>query len=108
MTKERESLCDNCGACCMGQNLVPLDADREGKYAIPPALLAELLAIAGPEGAFGPLSGDDGCPCVWLDRATGKCKHYEYRPRVCRDFKVGCETCIAQRIEVGLLDARRA
>ncbi len=36
-------------------------------------------------------------PCYWFDHKTRQCKHYEYRPRVCRDFKVGCPDCLGWR-----------
>ena len=32
-------------------------------------------------------------PCVWLDQNTMQCRHHEYRPRVCRDFKIGSRGC---------------
>jgi Fe-S-cluster containining protein len=35
----------------------------------------------------------DGVPCFWL--IGGKCKHYEHRPSVCREFEMGGESCLA-------------
>ncbi len=28
-------------------------------------------------------------PCFWWDAETKSCKHYQYRPRICRDFYCG-------------------
>lgn len=36
-------------------------------------------------------------PCLWFDERTRKCKHYEWRPDVCREFKVGEEDCLRVR-----------
>jgi len=40
---------------------------------------------------------DDGW-CVALDRNTMKCTIYEKRPAICRDFEMGGEECIVERI----------
>jgi len=37
--------------------------------------------------------------CFWFDMESRKCKHHEFRPRVCRDFEVGSEPCIEWRAE---------
>lgn len=94
--------CDDCGACCLGQNLLPLtgnmlDAEDGVSPWIPAPLRQELEAIA-----TGPMFGDDGCACVWLDRATGRCKHHVHRPSTCREFEIGGEGCMKRRAEVGL------
>lgn len=84
--------CDNCGVCCMGQNLLPL------------ALLSEEDA-AFERIAAGPLAGDDRCPCIWLDRETGQCRNYESRPQICRDtLQPGDETCLRLRRDAGIED----
>ena len=84
----------------MGQNLLPLTGNSLDNRILPRRLREELQAIAGPIGEFSPRFGDDGCPCVWLDRATGKCRHYRYRPSVCRELKVGSEACLRIRATV--------
>jgi Fe-S-cluster containining protein len=40
-----------------------------------------------------PAHDDAGTTCVWLAR-DGTCKHYEYRPTVCRDFERGGKDCL--------------
>jgi Fe-S-cluster containining protein len=41
-------------------------------------------------------------PCLWLDPQTRRCRHYEHRPVVCRDFEVGGEECLAHREARGI------
>ena len=100
--------CDGCGACCMGQNLMPLTGNELDKVTLPVELRLELVAITfgthdeNTEGRFGPLFGDDKCPCVWLDRATGRCKHYEHRPSFCRELVCGGKACLRIRRKAGL------
>ena len=96
--------CDGCGACCMGQNLVPYSdislarlACKRPPRAIPLVLLEDLEAIM-----CGPLFGDDNCPCIWLNRASGKCNHHQHRPNVCRDFEIGGEACLEIRRRAGI------
>ena len=36
-------------------------------------------------------------PCIWLDSTTKRCRHYEYRPRLCRNFKLGGADCLGFR-----------
>lgn len=94
--------CDNCGVCCMGQNLLPLTgrqldiADGFSNERLPPRLEKPLLAILN-----GPLLGDDG-PCEWLNRATGRCRYHKYRPSFCQDFQVGGEDCLRIRMQAGV------
>lgn len=53
-------------------------------------MLAEMLERNRTEKAI---------PCLWLDLETMKCKHYEYRPEVCRDPQIdpGTDACLATR-----------
>jgi Fe-S-cluster containining protein len=45
----------------------------------------------------------DDEPCIWFDQETRRCKHYEYRPELCRDFEVGEEDCLRVRFrELGI------
>lgn len=34
-----------------------------------------------------------GKPCLWFDAVTGLCRHYRWRPAVCRVFAVGGKLC---------------
>jgi Fe-S-cluster containining protein len=40
-------------------------------------------------------------PCLWLDPQTKRCRHYEWRPDVCREFPVGGPACFTWRKEYG-------
>jgi Fe-S-cluster containining protein len=61
-----------------------LKADRPDLLA---ALLADYAARRADGGPFF------GTPCIWLDGETRRCRHYEYRPRACREFAVGGTDC---------------
>lgn len=71
--------------------------------AIPKALQDEINHfLNSPRYKFHFITGEHDSPCIWLDEATGKCKHYEIRPDVCREFEVGNISCRMLRKEVGL------
>jgi Fe-S-cluster containining protein len=40
--------------------------------------------------------------CLWFDPVSRKCRHYEHRPPVCREFEVGGEDCLAWRQHRGI------
>jgi Fe-S-cluster containining protein len=40
--------------------------------------------------------------CLWFDVPTRRCRHYEDRPPVCREFEVGGEGCLGWREEFGI------
>lgn len=45
------------------------------------------------------LAGDydpDG-DCIWLDPNTRRCRWYEHRPQICRDYEMGGASCLAER-----------
>jgi Fe-S-cluster containining protein len=65
-----------------------------------PDLLAGLLADQRARRAAGvPLYGT---PCLWYDAGSGRCRHYEYRPRACRAFEVGGVDCRDARRRAGV------
>ena len=45
---------------------------------------------------------DESKPCLWYDAVTRRCKHYEFRPEICREFGVGGEGCLRMRKEAGV------
>lgn len=111
--------CEGCGACCAHIGLPPFEVpnpdlgplpavrpvrfdndqslaqdvlDTELFLAMPAALRAEHAA------AVAALDRDpSGTPCAWLDPATRRCRHYEWRPAACRDWVPGGEGCNAAR-----------
>ena len=93
--------CDGCSACCMEQTTPP------GYYVI-------LMTGAWPPGddwgrferlpieaklAIADADIDSVGPCCWLDVESKRCRWYEWRPQICRDFKVGSESCLSWRCE---------
>ena len=80
MKTERQ--CQKCGNCCQGLGLPPfLDSPEAEILAVmPPELRAEVLATPYTEAA-------NGRPCSWFDPATNQCRHYEFRPVVCRKHR---------------------
>ena len=99
--------CDNCGACCTAQGYLPIHmvGDRpmlKGVNPLPPMLQMELQAVRERFIEEGPHDGPDG-PCIWYDSQTRRCKHYDYRPTLCRDgIKAGDTGCLRWRKERGI------
>lgn len=71
-------------------------------HTLPKELKSEWLQFVSSYEADRKLNGTtdslDG-PCFWFDMESRKCKHHEFRPRVCRDFEVGSEPCVEWRAE---------
>jgi Fe-S-cluster containining protein len=86
--------CANCGICCLGFSLPPFDANELVKAS--DALLREVDAYAR-----SPRHRDTN-PCLWLDLDSGRCKHHEARPVLCRWFEPGGRACDKLRVEAGL------
>ena len=90
--------CEGCGLCCEGiGSPVVLYASRPGYPEThpfrPPGLPAELVAEI--DDHFGGLTrGQEPQDfCLWYDVALRRCRHYEWRPQVCRDYELGCYAC---------------
>lgn len=103
--------CSDCGACCTGQAALPIhlvndNVSLESVTPLPPELAAELRAETERflRDGFPP----DGSPCIWYDAETKRCKHYEYRPVICRDeVQPGDDSCRRWRRSVGVNTQRR-
>lgn len=100
--------CDNCGACCMEQNLIPLRGVRLrqvdelcGNYSLEP-VLPDVLIQSLQGVARSCRAGKKGTPCVWFNRRIGECIEYAYRPLACRNIKVGDEMCMLFRERFGV------
>ena len=37
-------------------------------------------------------------PCAWLDVDKKRCRHYSYRPDICRTFEIGGKWCTQFRV----------
>jgi Fe-S-cluster containining protein len=100
--------CDGCGACCLAVTQPPFYRifDEEGEDAWEqlkrerPELLAEILADRQKRRTAGGPSY--GTPCLWFDQITRQCRHYELRPKACREFEVGSFDCHDARRRAGI------
>lgn len=100
--------CDACGACCRVVTLPPFRRifDGEGEEAWErlrwdhPGLMAEILEAKRVRKATG--GPTFGTPCLWLDAESGRCRHYDHRPRDCREFAVGSPDCRDARRRAGV------
>jgi Fe-S-cluster containining protein len=86
--------CGDCvGACCHHLGTPPYTWSADDT---PPAwAVAEIDAAMAPDWRDRPYYGEG--PCLWLDLETHHCRHYDVRPRVCRDFEPGAESCLEFR-----------
>ena len=100
--------CDGCGACCRVVTRPPFsrvfdDCGEEAWERLKwerPDLMTEFLAdYRASKANGGPFYGT---PCLWLDAETGRCRHYDYRPRACREFDVCGEDCRDARRRQGI------
>ena len=104
MAGESDLNCDDCSACCMQvgnppfllelvggvPRLIPGDdslADYDRLFAAP----------AEAQAAFRARFGKINAVCPWLDEASQRCRHYEFRPDLCRSFEVGGKWCLRHR-----------
>jgi Fe-S-cluster containining protein len=103
----RTETCDNCGACCIAQcsppgylllicqpqrsDEWPDKEDVERVKRLPHGALLVINRYRREAARKGSLPDD--APCVWLDMKTMRCRWYEHRPQICRDFKSGSEDC---------------
>lgn len=99
--------CKGCGMCCMHTRTPPfLMSDDPEWLALPQELRDEIDDwTSGSNPRFNLMADhDDGelNPCLWLDLVTGRCRHYEHRPEICRDYEVGNSSCRTARGLVGL------
>jgi uncharacterized protein len=104
--------CDGCGACCLEQSTPPgylvLAAGLEWPEPEDVQRFAELPADAKASLVHyqQQVASGEACdaerPCIWLDTETMRCRHYEQRPQICRDFERGSGACLAWREEYGI------
>ena len=84
--------------CCMQMRTPPFYGESDPRWkALPEAMQHELARYLLMVKHDGPVN-----PCIWLDILTRKCRHYNLRPGVCRDFEVGNDSCRSFRKDVGL------
>jgi Fe-S-cluster containining protein len=100
--------CTACGACCMVVTAPPFRRvfDGEGEEAWErlrrerPDLVDEIVTDARARSLAGIPSY--GAPCLWFEPETRTCRHYDHRPRACRDFAIGATDCRDARRRAGV------
>jgi Fe-S-cluster containining protein len=92
--RPEDNACEGCGLCCFAFSLPPFDANEHVRA--PEELLREIDAYArSPRHR-------ESLPCPWLDLASGRCRHHEVRPTLCRWFTPGGAACNEVRARAGL------
>lgn len=91
--------CHACGACCLKMESPPFVPNHPDDLHV--AKLPDEVRKNYKRGmeARARAGWPEGTPCFWFDLETRKCRHYEYRPLVCRQFQRGCAACLSYRHE---------
>src|SRR5690349_5952492 len=103
--------CAGCGLCCEGKGSpVVLYASRpewqtEHPFR-PPGLPVELIREIDEHFAGLYRGQESPESCLWFDAEARRCRHYEWRPQVCRDFELAGTACLTLRRAIA--DAQRA
>src|SRR3954471_16852887 len=100
--------CDGCGACCQVVSRPPFyrvfgecgEDTWERLRWERPDLVAEVLADDRARRASG--GPYYGTPCIWFDAGSGRCRHYDERPRACREYELGGADCRDARRRAGV------
>lgn len=91
--------CGACGACCrQGFDLLPV-TPRDPFTKLHPELVQLQHGehvVPRPDGHCVALDGDGTHTAPW------RCRHYDTRPKNCRDFEVAGDACLLARRRVGL------
>jgi Fe-S-cluster containining protein len=111
--------CGGCGKCCQGIGLPPFEAANP-EFGPQPVVTRGLsasqfdaavfdtelfllmpaeLRLAHAEAVLNLTADPSGTPCVWYDAAADRCRHYDWRPTVCRRFEPGSDECEKLRSE---------
>jgi len=104
LTVLHPATCDDCGLCCEGIGspvvLYATGADRSSPHPFRPEGLPESLVEEIDRHFLGLYRGQEPqARCLWFDVETRRCRHYEWRPQVCRDYELGGDACLSRRRE---------
>ncbi len=93
--------CLECGACCRCFPIFVSDEDGEREPLIKENGILERNFLRTEKRAYRlyPLPFHDGCPFLQEDN---RCRIYETRPSVCRQFAVGSAQCLEARKRKGV------
>lgn len=90
--------CEGCGQCCRYVGAPPFSRGLIGEDpywdSLPRPLQSEVLEAERHSGGDGAIPGT---PCIWFDESTERCRHYDLRPTICRNFEVGGADCLEHR-----------
>lgn len=96
--------CEGCSACCERIGCPPFLLDLSSGTPQPVGgddSLADQqrLRDAPPHAraAYFSSHGSINCRCAWLDFENNRCRFYEHRPDICRNFEVGGNWCSQSR-----------
>ncbi|MBX3435963.1 MAG: YkgJ family cysteine cluster protein [Planctomycetaceae bacterium] len=96
--------CDGCGLCCEGIGspvlLYQSVPGHDGPHPQRPPGLPQPLIEEIDLHFLGLLRGQEpqGC-CLWYDPVDRRCRHYDWRPQICRDYERGGDPCLRRRAE---------
>lgn len=111
--------CGGCGKCCHGIGLPPFEASNPafgpqtvvtrgmtaGQYDTAVfdtelfLLMPEELRFAHAELVLNLTADPSGGACAWYDTEADRCRHYDWRPGICRKFLPGSDECVKLRAE---------
>lgn len=99
MSAEFSPSCDTCTAACCGRRSQNMYIDLSPEEAKLVDSQGTGLVKNPRRGMWPPSEGYERfefveMDCPQLDRETFLCRIYENRPRVCRSFEVGCNSCL--------------
>ncbi|HET6425127.1 MAG TPA: YkgJ family cysteine cluster protein [Planctomycetaceae bacterium] len=99
--------CTGCGCCCEGiGSPVAIYASRRSfgsHHPFRPADLPTALIAEIDEHFSGLMRGQESqAQCLWFDPVVRQCRHYEFRPPLCREYELGGRACLALRRERGI------
>jgi Fe-S-cluster containining protein len=102
LTVLQPASCEGCGLCCEGigspvalYQSRPAWADHHPfrPEGLPLHLIEEIdIHFAGAFRGQEPQE-----LCFWYDPEARRCRHYEWRPQVCRDYELGGPECMHLR-----------
>jgi Fe-S-cluster containining protein len=85
--------CNGCGLCCLHMSVPPFGPNETDR--LPKSVYDDFAAVCNTHDSAVIVHGVNKSPCGWLDLVTRKCRHYDHRPEVCRDFDLGGHSCVA-------------
>jgi uncharacterized protein len=109
--------CGGCGKCCRGIGLPPFEAANPefgpqptvtrgmtaGQYDTAVfdtelfVFMPAELRLAHAELLLNLSADPSGTPCAWYDADADRCRHYDWRPAICRQFTPGSDECVKLR-----------